>query len=822
MLRSLVGSEMCIRDRTETAPAEEDPGLVILEQLRRVVGSDSGLAKFEEMLADFNNGMLRATDFWSYMKDALGRHMAVQLHLNVAQLVPDDEKRDRLEKLAAETRSQGSCTRMSTWRAADDADSVRLSMDHSRRQLPPNIFMDQPVRHLILCVHGIGAHDGFGNERLQNGNFHKIRNKCSKLISTHFDAEVSFEVEWAAVEWHSQLHGEVDQVFDTIAPQSVLSARALIRNNLMDVLFFMSGKHGQLILENVCQQLNQKYQTLIQRHPGYDGKVSILGHSLGSVIAYMLLSGMEAPGNAEPPKLDFEVDHFFACGSPIALFLLALHGQGTDMSAPLPRCAHFFNIVHPLDPVSYRMEPLLGGAYSSVPGILPDHIGLKNGGVAQILTAVSDCSSGRVDVELKPKIRHELAGTLAARFTHSAYWGSSDMMLFILARVCEPIASKVRHYSPRKLPVIHKPLCPMVLNKDVVHSGIVLCRLSLAGSWFSGHAILLSDGMLHLLKDSHPPPRVQLEASLSLSVDCALNVLPAERSFQIVSSTPTGRKSHTFKASSVREFDCWLKACGQGCQHQDPEPGPQSRSDATAGGPWFGAIRTGTLNWSCDNDHGEEVWCAMHRGSLDVYLHPPCYPDSIQINLADCNLECGSAGLIRLARSGGSVEWRVVDTEDFNSWAAALHTFSGTRIDQQQDLGDSSGTMVVKVEGHRIQSDPNGEPFAAFVLCVTWESSLHVLLRRFSEFEALLTALRGCGSKMSFEALPSTRLFRRLEPAYLSQKEASLELWCNRLAAAVHKGQTMGHQQEPVLDILRSFFCPSDTNAVFAAYTPGA
>ena len=91
----------------------------------------------------------------------------------------------------------------------------------------------------------------------------------------------------------------------------------------MDILFFMSGKHGQKILETVCDQLNQKYRALIHKHPGcvlnlsshhklshgcsYDGKVSILGHSLGSVIVYILLNGMEAPGGAAPPALEFGV-----------------------------------------------------------------------------------------------------------------------------------------------------------------------------------------------------------------------------------------------------------------------------------------------------------------------------------------------------------------------------------------------------------------------------------------------------------------------------------------------------------------------------------
>ena len=28
------------------------------------------------------------------------------------------------------------------------------------RQLPKDVVLEDPVRHLVLCVHGIGVHDG--------------------------------------------------------------------------------------------------------------------------------------------------------------------------------------------------------------------------------------------------------------------------------------------------------------------------------------------------------------------------------------------------------------------------------------------------------------------------------------------------------------------------------------------------------------------------------------------------------------------------------------------------------------------------------------
>ena len=153
---------------------------------------------------------------------------------------------------------------------------------------------------------------------------------------------------------------------------------------------------------------------------------------------------------------------------------------------------------------------------------------------------------------------------MAVRYTHSLYWSSSDMLLFLMARVCEPIAEQIRQYPPNNLPRLHKPLCPLMIDSEIVHTGVVLCRLSLAGVWFPARAVLLQTGMLHLIKDLDYPAACALEASVSLSANCALNVLPNDKSFQIVSATPAGRSVHTFKASTVPVLGSGLTVVGYG------------------------------------------------------------------------------------------------------------------------------------------------------------------------------------------------------------------------------------------------------------------
>lgn len=479
--------------------------------------------------------------------------------------------------------------------------------------------------------------------------------------------------------------------------------------------------------------------------------------------------------------------------------------------APPPRCAHFFNIIHEVDPVSYRMEPMLGGVYDNGTmgtGLLPDHLSLRHASVSEIILAIDRSASGRVDVEIKPSMRHELAGSLAARGAHGVYWGSSDMMLFVLARLCEPVARTVRRYPRGQLPVLHRPFTPLTVDQLVSHCGLVLCRLPVTGTWCVTRAILLEGGMLYLIHHTNADenPSCELLVSISLSSDCALNVLSTSRSFQLVCATSSGRTTHTFHAETVIEFNGWLEAARQcafnGLATQEPAE--------SAGERWFGSIHTGCLQWSFNDEPPKTVWCAMHAGSLDIYKEMPFYADSIPVKVCECTLECSPATcIVRLTRtSGSSVEWRVTDPAELEAWALAVRHFGGSP--RQLPESEQATGMALKVEGHRILSNEQGEPFAAFVLCVLWEGSLHVTLRRFSEFEALVVSIRVHSPQLVVGMnLPSTRLFRRLEQSYLLQKGAALELWCNQLLQRLEQGMLTDRVSIPAVEAARRFFCPA-------------
>ncbi|XP_024280179.1 SEC23-interacting protein isoform X1 [Oncorhynchus tshawytscha] len=75
--------------------------------------------------------------------------------------------------------------------------------------------------------------------------------------------------------------------------------------------------------------------------------------------------------------LDFEPVNFFALGSPIGMFLTVRGLEKIEENYQLPTCKGFFNIYHPLDPVAYRIEPMILPDLDLKPVLIPHHKGRK-------------------------------------------------------------------------------------------------------------------------------------------------------------------------------------------------------------------------------------------------------------------------------------------------------------------------------------------------------------------------------------------------------------------------------------------------------------
>jgi DDHD domain len=100
---------------------------------------------------------------------------------------------------------------------------------------------------------------------------------------------------------------------------------------LLDILLYYTPKFRERIVRAVSKEMNRIYRLFISRHPNFTGRVSLLGHSLGSAICFEILCRQPLASNLPVPKefnldsrlaLDFDVHAFFAVGSPVGLFQL--------------------------------------------------------------------------------------------------------------------------------------------------------------------------------------------------------------------------------------------------------------------------------------------------------------------------------------------------------------------------------------------------------------------------------------------------------------------------------------------------------------------
>ncbi|KAJ5084299.1 hypothetical protein NUU61_008878 [Penicillium alfredii] len=209
-----------------------------------------------------------------------------------------------------------------------------------------------------------------------------------------------------------------------ITLESVPAVRNLISDLAMDVLLYQSGycEHISNIVKHECNRIIQLYR---QRNPSFQGTVSLCGHSLGSAILFDILCHQPSETAARRDKatesddmsshqggqnaLQFDCEEFFCLGSPIALFQM-LKGKTIAGYSPLstrtrrstldvdidtgalgslnsnrdsrasagqslgdrpaiistPKCRDIYNIFHPSDPVSYRLEPLISPAMAAL------------------------------------------------------------------------------------------------------------------------------------------------------------------------------------------------------------------------------------------------------------------------------------------------------------------------------------------------------------------------------------------------------------------------------------------------------------------------
>lgn len=227
------------------------------------------------------------------------------------------------------------------------------------------------IDHVLFMVHGIGSVCDLKMRTVEEV-VDEFRSIAQQLVQAHYrtaydDSKIG-RVEVLPVSWYNALHSDsIDEKLKSITLDSIPRLRNFTNETLLDVLFYTSPVFSQNIINTVANCLNKKFSMFLNRNPSFKGRVSLAGHSLGSLILFDLLchqkpfelngENIENPdepgtpqgrskkisvhqplhktqskpidynfglsGTGQPlmkyPQLIFEPQHFFCLGSPIGM-----------------------------------------------------------------------------------------------------------------------------------------------------------------------------------------------------------------------------------------------------------------------------------------------------------------------------------------------------------------------------------------------------------------------------------------------------------------------------------------------------------------------
>ncbi|KAF3446704.1 hypothetical protein FNV43_RR11884 [Rhamnella rubrinervis] len=149
-----------------------------------------------------------------------------------------------------------------------------------------------PVQHLVFMVHGIG-------QRLEKSNLvddvANFRHITACLAERHLTSHQrgTQRVLFIPCQWRKGLKLSGETAVEKCTLDGVKGLRVTLSATVHDVLYYMSPIYCQDIINSVSNQLNRLYLKFLKRNPGYNGKVSLYGHSLGSVLSYDILCHQE-------------------------------------------------------------------------------------------------------------------------------------------------------------------------------------------------------------------------------------------------------------------------------------------------------------------------------------------------------------------------------------------------------------------------------------------------------------------------------------------------------------------------------------------------
>jgi DDHD domain len=213
-------------------------------------------------------------------------------------------------------------------------------------------------------------------------------------------APYTSRVEVLPVQWRKTLSLEVDKLAESLRPPGIPSLRQVLHSTAVEVLLYLTPLHRAAVLGSLVASLNSAYSRFMLRNPQFKGSVSVVAHSLGSVLCWDILcnqpvsgmsshhgvhmnasSGLSSFSNnlssaaqgtgatagaaaaapaapewsaapVEISQLSFQVDQLILAGSPLGCFLALRgidqsknRGLGTADSAKFMQCHPDYDVV---------------------------------------------------------------------------------------------------------------------------------------------------------------------------------------------------------------------------------------------------------------------------------------------------------------------------------------------------------------------------------------------------------------------------------------------------------------------------------------------
>ncbi|GMI46874.1 hypothetical protein TrCOL_g2544 [Triparma columacea] len=290
--------------------------------------------------------------------------------------------------------------------------------------------------------------------RLQLERYSRLSRRWEKCGKVGVKPLMERRVEVIPVCWYEVWHTgtDVKRSVESVTLPGVPIVRTIANSIILDVIMYMEEKLRKKVLAHVSREITDTYKGYKERNPGWGGDMAIVGHSLGSVIAwdiadrYMEEQGRKikqqsspafaaasppAAPSAEPqhsanppippppnpppiPSLPTTPQSIFLLGSPVGLFL-SIRGSHPTMAGRGSLYAGstaFYNVIHGSDPVSYRIEPLLLPPGDVCPS--PEYVPSSSGNFLNKRGLLPHNHAEKTVAEAKNKVR--MVGKIAQGF----------------------------------------------------------------------------------------------------------------------------------------------------------------------------------------------------------------------------------------------------------------------------------------------------------------------------------------------------------------------------------------------------------------------